>query len=876
MIGLILIILCLSIIFLTTPNARKKISKMYNGFIPKFNLAVNSYKAKCSRLFGVKKQLTSVNSSKAMPQFDLIAVEEDTKLEDVTFDELAINNESSSFESHVSANIPTPLGKTEPEKEADLVVVNVIETTEYGSNQFLEQNIPEQTEIYIAPVNTAARMPEQPTKEVVGLIVASLIADISRRSDSLNEELDASKDDRTTLKEEDHLVFEKEYIAPDLLDHIHLQPSFSLDQEDITDALKHQKDNILPAELIPVKPEDAYGLIVSNAEKQDTAHNYAEEYMQAHDITSKEDKDLIVEGHDGIIDIDQDHEIINVEDLSLGMSVKIPSWPHRYIYSVSDLEHASQEQKDFYKKFKHAFHQGRYIDTLGNSNYYFILLFDLFEDYKKHRDLTLLEKLIDKISIEYPRTRGYARRFLLDKMYEVANSAGIARLESKIVEGNSYMSWDWQSRYRDKLNLSKADQKIIERIYLPTNTFVENSFCATELVKLYIRTIKVLDKAYVSTGLQKDDEFGIVLDLIARKEYRYHLNSSNYNYHVKNASNTIYGYILKYCEQLLRSFYYFKKLSSFDRQYNHADVNKAIKEHILIHIENSLTELLAEVAPLDSSTERSLYTLHPTRWKSMLRLDEVFYLEMGKEEFLLHAETIIALNNNNSSLENIFMELSKFLAGLDNQKSLEYFLKYTDQNISGRKFIRKEMSKTMSKKLFKDSESHIRFLKIITSLLKREITIEEALLQIKGFYEPIRKKIRLDQNAIQKVQQDFTGTVDLLGEFLSDDNLEEIEVVSGMPPENATLMETKTESSDKYLIEVTTIESDLLDLFNINSFSLSKTEIADYCHSTGSMQNVLINNINEKCYDVIDDLLIEDNADSFTIDGNYYAQIKHI
>lgn len=837
MIGWILIIICLSIVFLTTPNARKKISKLYNNFIPKFKMAVVSYKERYPRLFRVKKQLS---------RLDLPGAPATIKL--VTLEPLSVESDvSASFLKYVN----------EPETESELIGVNVIETIEDKSNQHLAQNVTEQTANDVTP-NTDVQMAEQSTKEALTLLMAGLITYISRKSDSQNEEPDAFYQDLSNMEEEDYSV-----------------SNASNSQDDLTDSLKQLTKSTFPPELASVKPVDAIGFICSNAEEQDKINNY-EEDMNVHDITSNENKALILEEHDGIIDIDKDDEIIDVEDLSLGMSIKIPSWPHRYIYSESDLDHASQEQKDFYKKFKHAFHQGRYIDTLGNSNYYFILLFDLFEDYKIHQDLKLLEELIDSISIEYPRTRGYARRFLLDKMYEVGDRVGIARLESKIVEENSYMSWDWQSRYRDKLNLSKADQKIIERIYLPTNNFVENSFCATELVKLYIRTIKVLNKAYVSKGLQKDNEFGIVLDLIARKEYRYHLNSPNYNYQVKNNSNAIYSYILKYCEQLLRSFYHFKKLSSFDRQYSHVDVNEAIKEHILVHIETSLSELLAEVATLDLSTERFLYTNHPTRWKSILRLDEAFYLEKGNEEFIKYAETILALNKSNTSLENIFLELSKFLAGLDKQKSLEYFLRYTDQNISARKLVLKEMTKTISRILFKDSESHLRYTTLLTRLMRREFTIEEALLEVKGFYEPIRKKIQLDQKVIQKVQQDFTGTVDLLGEFLSDDNLEEIEVINLAPVENAAQLEAKIESIDKYLIEVNQVESDLLDLFNTNSFSLSKAQIADYCHSTGSMQNVLINNINEKCYDVIDDLLIEDGAESLTIDGNYYAQIKNI
>jgi hypothetical protein len=847
MIGLILIVICLSIVFLTAPNARKKIRKMYNDLIPEVKVAVGLNKQRYSRLFKFKKEVNNIDSPEEVAMNKLFILESTFVDSDVSF--------SASFQVDVNELVTGS---------------NLIREEE--SNQDLSDNAIEKTGNAIVP-NINIQISDHAIKEALTLLMAALITDISRRLDFLHLEPDEFIQVKGNLEEEAHPVLEEEYANTHFGD-LDSMSNASINQDDLPDTLAQYKNIMIPADIALVGPEDINGFISSSVEHQDTINNY-EDGMKAYEITLM-DKDLAVGNPDGVIDIDQDDEIIDTEDLSLGISVNIPSWPHRYIYAVSDLDHASQEQKDFYKKFKHAFYQERYIDTLGNSNYYFILLFDIFEDYKKHRDLMVLENLVDNISLEYPRTRSYARKFLLEKMYEANNSEGIERLESRIITQNSFMSWDWQSRFRDKLNLTKSDQKIIEKIYLPTNNFVENSFCATELVKLYIRTIKVLNKAYVSKGLQKDDEFGIVLDLIARKEYRFHLNSTNYNYQVKNGSSTIYGYLLKYCEQLLRSFYYFKKLSSFDKQYTHAAVNEAIKEHILAHIELSLPELMGEVLPLDLSTERLLYTLHPTRWKFMLRLDEASYLEKGNEEFIKYAETVIALNKGNTSLENIFLDLSKFLAGLDKQKSLEYFLKYIDQNISARKLVLKEMPKTMSRKLFKDSESHIRYIKTSISLMKRELTIGEALLEVKGFYEPIRRKIQLDQKVIKRVQEDFTGTVDLLGEFLSDDDSKQIEEISVAPAEDATLSGVSVESSSKYSIELTQIESGLLDLFKSSAFSLRPPQIADYCHLTGCIQNVLINNINEKCYDVIDDLLIEDHAESFTIDANYFAQIQQL
>ena len=64
MIGFFLILICLTIVFLTTPNARKKIRKMYAAFGQKLTIKIASYKRKYPKLFGVKKQLNSVEAYK--------------------------------------------------------------------------------------------------------------------------------------------------------------------------------------------------------------------------------------------------------------------------------------------------------------------------------------------------------------------------------------------------------------------------------------------------------------------------------------------------------------------------------------------------------------------------------------------------------------------------------------------------------------------------------------------------------------------------------------------------------------------------------------------------------------------------------------------
>ncbi|WP_316828591.1 tellurite resistance TerB C-terminal domain-containing protein [Pedobacter miscanthi] len=577
---------------------------------------------------------------------------------------------------------------------------------------------------------------------------------------------------------------------------------------------------------------------------------------------------------DDFIDIEEDDQPIDQEKLNFELTTLVPHWPHRYIYALSDLDYANKQQKEFYYKFRDTFFQGKCLDVLGNNNYYFLLLFDLLEQYEKHKNLQRLEEYLDRLAAAYPRTKGYGRRFLLEKMYSANYTEGITRLERRMVEENTYLSWDWKGRYKDKLNLGKKEMDILEKIYLSSNNFVSIAFCGTELVKLYINTAKKLEDAYHAKRLKKSEEFHAILDLIARKEYRFHLNSSNYNYHIKNGENALYEYLVKYCEQLLRKKYQFKKLSGFDKHYSHPMVNEAIREHMLTHIEEYIPELLDNAAMPDEQTEMALNVLHTTRWKTILNLDESYYKQVGTNEYLRNAEHLILFNKSNPSLENILLELAKFLSNLGKQKSIEYFLRYIDQNLKQRTLTLKDMSKAMAKKLFSSPESHIKFLKVMTSLLKREQTLESALEEIKGFYEPVRKKISLDINSIKKIQHDFSATADVLSVLLSDEEEPVKTESSAIARVTTTTIGIAHQSA--YQIDFSGIEVQLLQLFQNRTFSLGQAEIDSFCQSMGASTGVLVNNINEQSYELLDDLLIEKQADTYTINSEYYKQIEKI
>lgn len=91
---------------------------------------------------------------------------------------------------------------------------------------------------------------------------------------------------------------------------------------------------------------------------------------------------------------------------------KVPYWEHTYVYSAEYLQRASQEQKHFYYYFKEEFLKGHYLDIENNSNYVFILMFDLCKDYSKHKNYDLLKYQLDILAANYPITARYTSKTL--------------------------------------------------------------------------------------------------------------------------------------------------------------------------------------------------------------------------------------------------------------------------------------------------------------------------------------------------------------------------------------------------------------------------------------------------------------------------------
>lgn len=586
-----------------------------------------------------------------------------------------------------------------------------------------------------------------------------------------------------------------------------------------------------------------------------------------------------------------DNSIIDVTDQSYKLNstsglkkYNVPYWVHQYVYSYAEINNASNEQKQFYQTFKSAFKNGEYIDLVGNTNYAFILLFDLLNEYESHKDISKLESQLKVLGQNYPKTKSYCVSFLIKKMEEKGDDAGVWRLRQE--EQYSYQSYDYDywrlgSRYKTKLNLNNEQVKLLNKLWNTGNNFCSIEYCLLEIIKLYIVVIDELKNNYNQTGTSLDAQFAEVADVIARKHFNYRKGSQNYNYCIETTANELYALVFKYCENAVREYYGHKRKLNTDTYYTNAEVKNEIEIKLISKVNECLSVLISKVALPDEATEIELNSQNTNRWK--IKFEELTSAYNNEpKEFVDAIVSIGTLNKKNPSVENIFFEASKFIAKHDKETSLSLYVHYLYYDLKSASFDNKQLTKTIQKSLFKTNEQLHDFEKIVSELINDK-DLGKALKAVPKVYEIKRKKIKLDTVSIKEVQQQHSGTVELLNEYLRDDFEDENTAIKAEEVSNEEIKIEITQKNEEAHRSLFTSELKLnsnhieaLELFAKSNFTVPMNEIETYAKSKGIFKNQLIESINDICYEFLDDVLIEEDDDFYTISPNYFEKIKAV
>lgn len=571
---------------------------------------------------------------------------------------------------------------------------------------------------------------------------------------------------------------------------------------------------------------------------------------------------------DSIIDVTNEHYFIKEEN-TLDL-VKVPHWEHKYIYYFSEIVRASNEQKHFYSIFKNNFLNGKYLDLEGNTNYAFILLFDLLNEYEIHKDIYKLENLTNTLGQYYPKTKPYAISFLKQK----SKNANYSSIEKEnIYSYEEY--WKLGNNYKDKLNLNQEEVELLNKIYSPSNNFFNLEYCRLEILKLYISLISELKNKYNQEGTTIEAQFLSVANVIAKRQ---NLNHS-YTYGINSIINEFYSHIFKYCENTVREVYGHKRKLSVDTYYTDKEVKEDFETKIISKVSELLPLLISKVALPDEATEIELYSQNTNRWK--IKFEELTrdYNE-NSNEFIDSIYSLASLNEKNASIENIFFEASKFISKYNKESALTFYIYYLHCDLKSDTFNYKQLTKTIQKSLFNSNEQLHDFEKIIIELIKDK-DLDKALESVSKIYKVKRKKIQLNTASIKEVQQQHSTTVELLNEYLNDDFEDENNTIKSQEINSEEIQIKITQKNEEvhqssFISELTftAIHTTALELFAKSNFSVSQSEFEVFAKSKGVFKNQLIESINDTCYEFLDDVLIDDEDDYYTINTNYFQRIS--
>lgn len=92
--------------------------------------------------------------------------------------------------------------------------------------------------------------------------------------------------------------------------------------------------------------------------------------------------------------------------------IDVPMWTDTYIWSINDLRSGTASQQRFYRYFKEQFFTGNFIDIEGNTNYAFLLMYDLGNAYRNK--ISLLKEYYQHLIEICPKVELYTRRILKD------------------------------------------------------------------------------------------------------------------------------------------------------------------------------------------------------------------------------------------------------------------------------------------------------------------------------------------------------------------------------------------------------------------------------------------------------------------------------
>lgn len=473
---------------------------------------------------------------------------------------------------------------------------------------------------------------------------------------------------------------------------------------------------------------------------------------------------------------------------------------------------------------------------------------------------------------------------LAEWLEEAAAPAG----QDQSYSGYSYEDIRLGTRFRQKLGLNNQQVSWLNKFWSPNTAFLGIEGCCIATIELHLRVLAELQKQFRRAGTTLAKETA-ALQEVHFHGYKAHAEKNGWwvgddlRYWGDRTETDLHLTIFRRCENAVREQFGHKRKLAAEFVAYLPEVESAFINRFGRQVDELIEQLRSQIAPPNAATERALNVQNPTRWKPKL---EALAAQLQAGEVATFVQGVYELgdlNERNPSVENIFFEASKLIAGKDREEALRFYLHYLDRDRRSAVVNNKALTKTIQKSLFPKPEYLARFEEIVQQF-HRDGQLQPALDRVPEVYARQRRAVALDKDAIQAVRQQHASTVEKLNDYLRDEEspvsaaplvTEEVPSVTEGGEVALHLPPTSTPATGGYVADLflTEAQQRLLERFAANQLRLSQDDVAAFAQEHGLLKNQLVDSLNEQCYSLLDDVLIEEEDTEYTIYPNHYHKL---
>ena len=466
-----------------------------------------------------------------------------------------------------------------------------------------------------------------------------------------------------------------------------------------------------------------------------------------------------------------------------------------------------------------------------------------------------------------------------------------------------YETRDLGQMYAEPLGLTARQVGWLNKFYQPDNAFMGIEAARRATVLLYVTALLAIDQQLKITGttLAKEVTF---LDDKARslRHYAYYWQPSSSTVGDK-AGADVYLALFRQCENAVRAHFDAGRAAPLFVR-NLAQLLPLYQTLLGQHVQQLLPAMIAQVPPPDEATERALNLQNPNRWKATY--DKLLPLLPAKAPRFIKAVTqLAARNEDNPKVGTLYFEAAKQLAKLDREAALRFYLRHVAQEQQFYEPRVKPLPKTLRKALLPKAEQQPKFEALVHELEAFK-NLPAVLAKVPGVYEVPRRRLALDQEAIHAVRDQHAGTVALLNDYLRDEPAPtpaaEAQAQPAKPAKTAKATKpakpvkpaqpAKTAQASRPApsppptptppagagpfaadLDLDAPQRALLLRFAAHDLRLARAAVEAFATAHGRLRNQLIDGLNDSCYARLDDVLIEEADDAYTIYPPYYQQL---